>query len=68
MSPPKASVLSDSLVWSGWEAFAKGFVSGVEGDSSGRDEVFFASLMAGVGSGQGRVWFDPSHGGAWLNR
>jgi alcohol dehydrogenase class IV len=49
---PKASVLSDSLVWSGLEAFAKGFVAGVEGDHTGRDDVFFASLMAGVGSGQ----------------
>ena len=49
---PKASVLSDALVWSGLEAFVKGFVSGVEGDSDGRDDVFFAALMAGVGAGQ----------------
>ncbi len=49
---PKASILSDALVWSGLEAFARGFVSGVEGDVLGRDDVFYASLIAGVGSGQ----------------
>ncbi len=49
---PKASVMSDAMVWSGLEAFSKGFVPGIEGDTDGRDDVFFASLMAGVGSGQ----------------
>jgi alcohol dehydrogenase class IV len=49
---PKASVLSDALVWSGLEAFTKGFVAGVEGQVDGRDDVFFSSLMAGVGAGQ----------------
>lgn len=49
---PKASVLSDALVWSGLEAFARGFVAGVEGKTDGRDNVFYASLLAGVGSGQ----------------
>jgi len=49
---PKASALSDALVWSGLEAFARGFVSGVDGETEGRDDVFYASLMAGVGSGQ----------------
>ncbi|WP_417820233.1 iron-containing alcohol dehydrogenase [Terasakiella sp.] len=49
---PKASVLSDALVWSGLEAFVRGFVRGVEGDPQGRDDVFYASLMAGVGTGQ----------------
>ncbi|WP_167730545.1 iron-containing alcohol dehydrogenase [Terasakiella sp. SH-1] len=49
---PKASVLSDALVWSGLEAFVRGFVRGVEGEADGRDEVFYASLMAGVGAGQ----------------
>lgn len=49
---PKATVLSDALVWSGLEAFARGFVSGLEGKTTGRDEVFFASLIAGIGSGQ----------------
>lgn len=49
---PKASVLSDALVWSGLEAFARGFVPGVEGKAQGREAVFYASLMAGVGAGQ----------------
>lgn len=49
---PKASVMSDALVWSGLEAFVRGFVGGVDGDPLGRDEVFYASLMAGVGTGQ----------------
>ncbi|MDV7341547.1 iron-containing alcohol dehydrogenase [Terasakiella sp. A23] len=49
---PKASVLSDALIWSGLEAFARGFVAGVEGETWGRDDVFYASLIAGVGSGQ----------------
>jgi len=49
---PKASVLSDALVWSGLEAFTRGFVRGVDGEQAGRDEVFFAALMAGVGAGQ----------------
>lgn len=49
---PKASILSDALVWSGLESFARGFIAGVEGDITGRDAVFYASLMAGVGTGQ----------------
>ncbi|SCA58189.1 putative Iron-containing alcohol dehydrogenase [Candidatus Terasakiella magnetica] len=56
---PKASVLSDALVWSGLESFVRGFVKGIEGDQKGRDEVFYASLMAGVGSGQ--AGFGLSH-------
>ncbi len=49
---PKASVFSDALVWSGLEAFAQGFVKGVEGDTNGRDRVFYASLIAGIASPQ----------------
>jgi len=49
---PKSSVLSDALVWSGLEAFARGFVLGLDGNEAARDDVFYASLMAGAGSGQ----------------
>lgn len=49
---PKSSVLSDALVWSGLEAFARGFVAGLDGNELARSDVFYASLMAGAGSGQ----------------
>lgn len=47
----RATVLSDALAWSGLEKFAQGFLPGVEGDAEGREQVFYASLMAGLGSG-----------------
>jgi alcohol dehydrogenase class IV len=56
---PKSSILSDAFIWSGLESFARGFVQGLDGNPSARDDVFYASLMAGAGSGQ--AGFGLSH-------